>query len=312
MRNNRFQNRITAGRFTLPAAILISVGCWMAGISLQLDVPVWSERIPSFVLYGIIGYFLITLNNTFAIIRTRASMQSATYFLLVSVCPHIHTLYTGNLVALLFLATLFFLFKSYQRTIPTGTLFNAFICLGTGSLLFPPLMLFIPVFWIGAHSFQALHVKSFFASWMGLGLPYWLLLSYAYLSGHMELFYRPFEELATFYPLRFDLQLWEIATIGYLLILYMASSGHCIATGYEDKIRTRSYLQFLIFLTFCLFVYIGLQPTSFALLLPSLLITISILSGHLFVLSNSRSSNILFIVMLVGLFCLFGFNLWTL
>ena len=40
-----------------------------------------------FILYSVIGYFLIGLNNAFAIIRMRASVQTAIYFLLISVCP---------------------------------------------------------------------------------------------------------------------------------------------------------------------------------------------------------------------------------
>ena len=97
----------------------------------------------------------------------------------------------------------------------------------------------------------------------------------------------------------------------YTPFIYVSSS-HCLIAGYEDKIRTRSYLHFLIFLNFCIFVYIGLQPALYPHLFSLLLIGTSILIGHLFVLTNSRSSNLFFIIMLVGLFTLFGFNLWTL
>ena len=39
----------------------------------------------------------------------------------------------------------------------------------------------------------------------------------------------------------------------YTPFIYVSSS-HCLIAGYEDKIRTRSYLHFLIFLNFCIFV----------------------------------------------------------
>ena len=52
----------------------------------------------------------------------------------------------------------------------------------------------------------------------------------------------------------------------------MVSSSHCLIAGYEDKIRTRSYLHFLIFLNFCIFVYIGLQPALYPHLFSLLLI----------------------------------------
>lgn len=330
MKNRRFQNQIAAGRLTLPAAILISVACWiLAAILLpdleiqqngyplwksisELDIPTWVSQFSSFILYSIIGYFLIELNNSFAIIRMRASVQTAIYFLLISVCPSIHILYMGDLAAVAFLISLFFLFKSYQQVQASGSLFNAFVFLGIGSILFPQLMFFVPIFWIGAYNFQSLHPKSFFASLIGWSLPYWFLLGHAFYHGQIELFYQPFQELVTFTPIHFKLLPRQMATLGYLLVLFIASSGHCLAAGYEDKIRTRSYLHFLIFLNFCIFIFIGLQPELGVHLLPLLLIGVSILAGHLFVLTNSRTSNIFFICALVGLFLLFGFNIWTL
>ena len=100
--------------------------------------------------------------------------------------------------------------------------------------------------------------------------------------------------------------------LGYLLVLFIVSAAHCLIAGYEDKIRTRSYLHFLILLNFCIFVYIGLQPVLSVHLMSFLLIGVSILAGHLFVLTNSRSSNIFFICAFIGLFILLGFNIWTL
>lgn len=330
MRTKRLQSRITAGRLTLPLAIMISVACWvltavlLPDLKVQQDnyplwqsfssvcIPFWANRLISFILYSIIGYFLIELNNTFAIIRMRASVQTAVYFLLIAVCPSLHILYAGDLAAAAFLIALFFLFKSYQQVRPAGNLFHAFIFIGIGSLFFPQLTLFIPIFWIGAYNFQSLEPKSFFGSLIGWSFPYWCLLGYAYYCGQMDLFYQPFRELATFMPIRFDFEVWEMATIGYMLVLFIVSSGHCLVAGYEDKIRTRSYLHFLIFLNFCIFVYIGLQPALSVHLLSLLLIGVSILAGHLFALTNSRTANIFFIGALTGLFLLFGFNIWML
>lgn len=330
MRTKRLQSRITAGRLTLPLAIMISVACWvltavlLPELKVQQDnyplwqsfssvcIPFWANRLISFILYSIIGYFLIELNNTFSIIRMRASVQTSVYFLLIAVCPSLHVLYAGDLAAAAFLIALFFLFKSYQQIRPAVDLFHAFIFIGIGSLLFPQLTLFIPLFWIGAYNFQSLQLKSFFGSLIGWSLPYWCLLGYAYYYGQMDSFYQPFRELATFMPIRFDFEVWEMATIGYMLVLFMVSSGHCLVAGYEDKIRTRSYLHFLIFLNFCIFVYIGLQPALSVHLLSLLLIGVSILAGHLFALTNSRTANIFFIGALTGLFLLFGFNIWML
>ena len=168
MRNRRLQGRITAGRFTLPAVILICIVCWIgtsillpamssekeAGYALwqsvcTLYLPAWADRVISFMLYAAIGYFLIELNNTFAIIRMRASVQTSIYFLLVTICPGMHLLYAGDIAAVAFLISLFFLFKSYQHPRPVSYIFHSFVFIGAGSLLFPQLLYFIPLWLIG-------------------------------------------------------------------------------------------------------------------------------------------------------------------
>ena len=134
-------------------------------------------------------------------------------------------------------------------------------------------------------------------------LPYWMLFGHAFFYNEMELFYRPFNQLLTigeFFNLQI-LQPWELAILGYLLVMFIVSAVHCIAAGFEDKIRTRAYLQFLIDLTIFLFLLIALQPIYCSALLPLLIISNSILIGHFFVLTNSKSSNVFFIISLVGL-----------
>ena len=139
MRNNRLQGRVTAGRFTLPVVILICTVCWICTSFLLPDMssakdtgyalwqsictsclPSWANRMISFMLYAAIGYFLIELNNTFTIIRMRASVQTSLYFLLVTICPGMHLLYAGDVAAVAFLISLFFLFKSYQQPHPVS------------------------------------------------------------------------------------------------------------------------------------------------------------------------------------------------
>ena len=329
MRNQRLQGRITAGRFTLPIVIFTCIACWvltsvlLPGLEVKessyplwniVNIPAWANRIVSFLLFAGIGYFLIELNNTFAIIRMRASVQTSLYFLLITACPGMHLLYAGDVAAVTFLISLYFLFKSYQQPRPAGYLFHSFALLSAGSVAFPQLTYFIPIWLMGASGFQSLTFRSFCGALIGWTMPYWMLFGHAFFHDQMELFYHPFRELATFGDL-LNLQVlqpWELATLGYLFVLFIVSAAHCVVAGFEDKIRTRAYLQFLIDLTLFLFILIALQPSQCSNLLPLLMISSSILIGHLFVLTNSKTSNVFFIVSLVCLILLFGFNVWTL
>lgn len=330
-RSKRFQSRITAGRFTLPVAIVLSAICWIVGGILLSGTPVphnpyplwqslstglmpsWAGHLLSFLLYALTGYFLIALNNTYAIIRMRASVQTTIYFLLIAVCPALHPLNAGNVASVAFLIALFFLFGGYQHPRPAGPMFYSFLFIALGSLFLPQITLFAPLLWIGAYSFQALTLRSFMASLVGWSLPYWFLLGHAYFHDEMGLFCAPFQELARFEAVSLgNFPLWEVGTLAYLFLLYMVSSVHCVVSAYEDKIRTRSYLRFFIFLSLFIFAYIVLQPAQAIHLLPLLLIGVSILTGHLMALTNSKASNVFFIIALLGLFALFGLNIWML
>lgn len=326
---------MTAGRWTLPAVIFICALCWVsiyflfpnpiASTALENSstfwqstrdflLPGWLERIISSLIYATIGYFLIELNNQFNIIRMRASMQTAVYFLLVTVCPGMHLLYIGDTVALGFLISIYFLFKSYQRPEAAGYLFYSFFFIGAGSILFPQFTILSVLWLFEAYRFQSLTLRSFCGALLGWMLPYWMLFGHAFFYNEMELFYHPFNQLLTFGE-AFNIQIlqtWELAILGYLLMMFIVSAVHCIVAGFEDKIRTRAYLQFLIDLTLFLFLLIALQPIYCSNLLPLLIISNSILIGHFFVLTNSKSSNVFFIISLVGLIFLFAFNIWTL
>ena len=241
---------------------------WQSARTLLL--PTWAEHLVSFLIYAAAGYFLIELNNRFGIIRMRASVQTAIYFLLVTVCPEMHLLYAGDVAAIAFLFSIYFLFKSYQQSQAAGYLFYSFLFIGAGSIFFPQLTFFSVLWLFEAYRFQSLTFRSFCGALIGWTMPYWMLFGHAFFHDQMELFYHPFRELATFGDL-LNLQVlqpWELATLGYLFVLFIVSAAHCVVAGFEDKIRTRAYLQFLIDLTLFLFILIALQPSQCSNLLP--------------------------------------------
>lgn len=139
-----------------------------------------------------------------------------------------------------------FLFKSYQQAQAAGYLFYSFFFIGAGSILFPQFTILSVLWLLEAYRFQSLTPRSFCGALLGWMLPYWMLFGHAFFYNEMELFYRPFNQLLAFGEV-FNLQIlqpWELAILGYLLVMFIVSAVHCIAAGFEDKIRTRAYLQF--------------------------------------------------------------------
>lgn len=327
----RIQQRITTGKFVLPVVMLLSVAIWIGvylvkpvGVFSSSSSPIWQLIEPfflgkplslviNFLLYSGIAYFLIELNNAFAIIRLRASVQTSLYFILIAVCPELYALHSGTVITLCMVASIFFLFQSYQHAKPTGGIFYSWMFLGLGSLIFPQLLYLAPLYLIGAYNFQSLSPKSFFAGLIGVTFPYWFLIGYAFTFNRPEMFYHPFGELVNFMPVNvFALKGWQIATIGYVTLLFVVAVVHSLIHGWQDKIRTRAYLNFFSLLGVCLVVALILQPQHFITIFPLLLVCFSFLVGHFFALTHSRASNFFFIFSLIGLIALLGYNLWML
>lgn len=323
----RLQKKIMTGQATMPVAILIAIVCWVGTLLLwthtgdahskdslwdlwvSSHLPVWGNRTLSLLLYGVSGYLLTLLNNQFALIRTRASAQTTIFLLLTTACPLLHTFHAGTLAGITWVLSLSFLFRSYQDLSPESCLFHSFAFLSLGSLVSPEMLLLMPCYWMGAYMFRSLQLRSFLASLLGCSLPYWFLLGHALFHGQMELFdgIWTLSHLGTLHP--FHLALWQWVTLFYLFMLYIVSTIHSLLTGYDDKLRTRAYLQFLMLLIAFLFLGTLLFTDAFNYWLSLLILGVSILSGHLFVLTQTRASNLFFIGSAIGLVALFCFNL---
>lgn len=332
MKENSLQNKITTNKLALPGSIIITLACWVvvyvlvpripAGdqayslwkmLGLPADIPEWSARIISLLVYLATGYFLIALNNAYGIIRIRASVQTCFYFMFVVACPAIQILNQGDVSALLFVISIYFLFGSYQQAAPAGYLFNSFLFASFASLAFPQITCLFPLLLLGALMFNALNMKSFMGAILGWAIPYWFLFTYAYVSDKMELFHRPFEEMLNINIAALgSLQPWELATIGYFLLLYIGSTLYNLVIGGREKIRTRLYLRYLMILDLFIFAFIILQPHLCMDLLPLLLAGLSIQVAHVFVHSENKVANGYLSFTLGGLVLLFCFNLWML
>ena len=125
-------------------------------------------------------------------------------------------------------------------------------------------------------------------------------------------FHQLLDETHLFRPVGYGLESWMVFPFGFLFLLFTASAFHCFFNGYEDKIRTRAYLYFLILFGACLFVGIGLQPYLLTAFCPLLLIIVSMLAGHLFALTSNKLSNAFFVISLIGISVMFVYHIWML
>ena len=277
------------------------------------EMPTHLQYLLGFPVYLLIAYTLTILNNTFALIRIRATVQTAVFLLFVTTCPMIYPLSESTLTSFCLLLSLYFLFKSYQQHSPIP-IFYAFFLLGTSCIFLPQMIYLTPMWLVGAACFQALNLRNLLGALAGITLPFWFLFAHAFFYNNMALFTGCFEEMIHFYPLSslLTLPMWMITFCIFLAVVALISTIHIIAYSYEDKIQTRAYLLFLIRFSVYLIVFFLVQPVHGNTLLVTLTQVASILAAHFFLLTNNRSSNIIFIAVLISLLTLLVTNLWML
>lgn len=301
---NKFQIDVATGRFTLPVVILVCLFLWV------LTSGEWQDAI-SLLTCAATAYLLIEVNTAFALIRTRTAAHVSLYVFLTTICLFLHPLQLTTFVPLAFLIAVSQLFRSYESTHASESIFHAFLFIGIGSLMFPQLLYFIPLFYLSMISFRSLSLKSFFAGIIGLTVSYWFLFGYAFYYDQIDLFYRPMLEVIHFQPISYHaLELEQLISCGVVTLISLVSSVHYFNVSYLDKVRTRIFLFFLIAVEVWTYLLGILQPQHFNVLLQIQIITGSILTGHLFTLTRNRFTGIFFIITFVILIALTIYNLW--
>lgn len=171
MRERNFRTRITQGVYTLPAAIVIGCLLWLtAGYD---NITAWE----GFGIVVVVTYLLAELNNRSTLLRIRSRMVSTSFVILMAATPFLYTWSVDMIPMLCLVAAYFPLFAAYGQARSAGYVFHAALCVGLGSLVYPPMLLLAPVLLFSlAVSLRALSGSSFLALLFGLLLPYWLSL----------------------------------------------------------------------------------------------------------------------------------------
>ncbi|MBR1940723.1 MAG: hypothetical protein IJ845_05255 [Bacteroidaceae bacterium] len=302
------QQRIVSGGFSYGGATLLMLGAWSLSYLRSPQT--------SYLLGGlgclVVGLLLNWLNKTFALIRERTQAPYSLYILLGACCPFLHQFSEGLLAAVFLVFALHFLMRSFQEEFSQPYVFQSFCMLGIGGLIYPKLCFLFPIFLIGTIQFLSLNARSFVAALMGGLMPFWFLLAYGLVMRDIDLIVSPFLSLATFQPLGIGYELWQLPLYVLLLILFIVSTTHIYLTTYDERMRTRVFLRFLILLGGFLLLCMPLQPQEAIHLFPLASVPISLIAAHFFALTESRLSLAFTIFTLIALVGTYLFCLWML
>ena len=304
MNISRFQIQVATGRFTLPVVILICLLIW------SCTIQSWSD-LASLAITVAIGYLMIEANTAFTLIRTHSALPVCIYWLVTTSLLFLHPFEWTHFVPLIFILALCQLFNSYESTSPATPIYHVFFFISLGSMIFPPILYFIPLIWGSMHPFRSISGKSFLASLLGIMTPYWFLFGYAFYSNQLHLFWTPLQKVFHLYPIDYSqITAAELLSWGFITLLLFISGFHYWQVAYMDKNRTRIYHSFMVIAGIWTTLGSILQPAHLHEWMSIQLICASFLSGHLFTLTRNRFSAIYFIVTIILFILLILFNLW--
>lgn len=317
-----FLKNTSSSQFTLPIMCVIATLLWTL-------LPVEHSQIISDCQYGLwslmpasitdesgsiyIGYIFAALavfllakfTNVFVLLRISSRMLSSTLALFLGCILCLHTLFPGHVVMLCVILSFFALFATYQLPAPVPTLL-AYLFISTGSLVFPKLLLFVPVYWLCQIYLRSLSFRCFFASLFGVLLPYWFFFAASLcFEGGIQHFVAVCEEIIDFdMPDWTAVQLTDILIFAYIFVFFLFGAVDFWAKSFLDKTRTRIIYKTIIAHAFFTTLFIILQPSCLHVLLAILIIDSALIGGHFIALTYNFFSHIYTLIMLTLLILL--------
>ncbi len=311
MRNPKLHNKIARSVATFPVTLLLAVVLWW------LPQRSYShDYLAALLLVGVTGWVIAETNNTFVLLRLRSRMISS-FWLFVAACLAFFHPFQPTIFATFCLAVSYFtLFRTYQQHEPVVDAFHAFLMLSVGSFAFPPMLLFAPLYlWHLAVFMRSMTSRVFFASLLGLLLPFWFGLGWLVLSSSDFMFLDDWNALLSRYqftPIWQSLPLLQSAQgVSFLLLCLLSlwTGVSYVSHYYEDKIQVRMMFYVYITQTLAVVVMAVVWSQHLTALIPLLLLSCSPLIGHYFTLRTSWVSLIVFFLTMLSFIALGVFTL---
>lgn len=302
----RAQNRIAESRATLPWTAVICLLIWLVGGVITHG---WWLQMGVAALAMVM---MALLNNVNALIRIYSRMISCSFIVLMTMTAYLWPQLSAGMVALAVTTFYLLLFQTYQDKRAMGMIFYAYAMLGIGSIFWVRLLWLVPVFWIlMATNILAFSGRTFFASILGLVLPYWFLGGYYFLTGQIAMLGEHFVDILNMGPLfAFELlDLHHFVTMGFVFLLGILGIVHFLRNSYKDKIRIRMYYEAFIVIELVLMAAIIVFPKMADPIMALLITTTAPLIGHFLALTHTKLTNITFFVILVIVAALTLYNI---
>ena len=173
LRKKTFQNKVAASRYALPITATLAALVWVAVGFLVANI--WVQ----FAFTILSTLLMVELNNHNSLMRTYSRMVSCSFLVFITMTSLPAPSFKASIVTMCSIAFYLIIWNSYQDRRAAGWTFYAFFCVGLASLVFIQVGYFLPFLWLMMMVFtNSFSIRNFFASIIGLIMPYWFSAGY--------------------------------------------------------------------------------------------------------------------------------------
>ena len=292
----RFQNRVAESSLSLPVSAIISILIWFAAglVSRKLWIPL--------LLTGFSTYLIAEMNTRNTLLRIRSRMMSCVFLWLATMQATIAVRWQTALIQSLTGLCIYLLLFCYKDKKEVPSIFCIALIISIGSIIWTPFLYFLPiVIFLLCVPLYAISFKAVSAIVMGIILPYWTLIPYFVYKENtdwIKLHIAPLHDASVLFDYS-SVKVGHLVCYAILIILMLIGWIHFVRTAYKDKIKTRNLYDVIITLSIFFALIIPIAPAYADYTLTMLAVVVSPLAAHYFSLTNTKLTNIVFIITLI-------------
>jgi len=267
--------------------------------------------IPLVIQLGI-ALLLLQLVHVFSIMRQRSLLPAFFYLLLTGTNSLFFYDLIGSIASLLITFCFFFLFDSYNNPRSQQNAFNISVLLAAGSLYWPPMLLFLPFFWIGLLQLRSFNGRTFFAGVLGFVMIALFLFTWSVYKGDWTIFL----DYLNRYKVLGDVQQWDIRSVlqvsskewireGFVVVLFFLSIWRILISGISEKVRTRTFLNYLYIFPLFVLALVFFQSEGKQEWILISYVPISLLIAHFFTFTIKEWSSWLLLIAILFFLIMF-------
>ena len=243
------------------------------------------------------GLILVILNKMFNFIRSVTWIFVSVFFLLTISTPIISSqLFTGTLVNLVIVLTMFTLYASFQNKRSQRNIYSSFALVSAACMFHYAYIYLIPVLILGYMLMQAGNLRSFLAMILGIITPFWIVLGFG--IADIADFSLPSYE-SVWAALRTPQLHLSIVYIAIVVILTVVLTSLNLLQIINYKLQARAYNGYLVYLSVASILMMAIDYQNAFIYLPAVNLCLSIQFAHFFTL-NSHTRRYIAVFVLIA------------